>query len=68
MQYRKTGICIDMKIVEEGSSVHLLMKTSEVQKGSIQLKHIVTDKNVADIFTKPVSKVKLEKFRTFILG
>ena len=41
---------------------------SEVRTGSIVLAYIPTDENVADIFTKPVSKVKLDKFGPFISG
>ncbi|CAB3996098.1 Retrovirus-related Pol poly from transposon TNT 1-94 [Paramuricea clavata] len=41
---------------------------SEVRIGSIVLAYIPTDENVADIFTKPVSKVKLDKFGPFISG
>ena len=41
---------------------------SEVQTGSIVLAYIPTDENVADIFTKSVSKVKLDKFGPFISG
>ena len=41
---------------------------SEVRTGSIVLAYIPTDENVADIFTKPVSKVKLYKFGPFISG
>ena len=40
----------------------------EVRTGSIVLAYIPTDENVADIFTKPVSKVKLDKFGPFISG
>ena len=39
---------------------------SEVQPGSIKLVYIPTDENVADVFTKSISSVKLEKFRPFI--
>ncbi|CAB3999284.1 Hypothetical predicted protein, partial [Paramuricea clavata] len=39
---------------------------SEVRTGSIVLAYIPTDENVADIFTKPVSKVKLDKFGLFM--
>ncbi|CAB4009117.1 Hypothetical predicted protein, partial [Paramuricea clavata] len=39
---------------------------SEVRTGSIVLAYILTDENEADIFTKPVSKVKLDKLGPFI--
>ena len=41
---------------------------SEVRTGQVKLAYISTDQNIADIFTKPVSKVKLSKFNVFITG
>ena len=41
---------------------------SEIQNGNVKLQYVQTDNNVADIFTKPASRVKLEKFKNFILG
>ena len=41
---------------------------SEIQNGNVTLQYIPTEDNVADIFTKPVTKAKLEKFRRFIMG
>lgn len=41
---------------------------SEIQNGNVKLQYIQTDNNVADIFTKPATRVKLEKFKNFILG
>ena len=40
----------------------------EIQIGNINLQYVPTDCNVADIFTKPVTKIKLEKFRSLIMG
>ena len=34
----------------------------------IPLDYIPTEDNVADIFTKPTTKAKLEKFKHFIMG
>lgn len=41
---------------------------SEVQSGNVKLQYIPTDNNVADIFTKPATKVKLERFKNFLMG
>ena len=41
---------------------------SEIQTGTIELKYVPTDENVADIFTKPTTKTKLEKFKALIMG
>ena len=35
---------------------------SEIRTGRIELEYIPTSDNVADIFTKPVNKAKLDKF------
>jgi hypothetical protein len=34
-----------------------------VQKGAVKLQYISTDEQIADILTKPLSKVKFEYFR-----
>ena len=39
---------------------------SEVQLGAVSLSYIASEDNLADIFTKPVSKVRLDKFKHFI--
>ncbi|XP_046851103.1 secreted RxLR effector protein 161-like [Xenia sp. Carnegie-2017] len=41
---------------------------SEIQKGRINLEYVTSEENIADIFTKPASKNKLEKFKQTILG
>ena len=41
---------------------------SEIQVGIIILKYVPTEDNIADVFTKPASKGKLEKFKHFMLG
>ena len=41
---------------------------SEIQKGNVRLQYVTTEDNVADIFTKPATKAKLEKFKYFIMG
>ena len=34
-----------------------------VEKGVVKLQYVATDEQVADVLTKPLSKVKLEYFR-----
>ena len=41
---------------------------SEIQAGTVKLEYVPTEDNVADIFTKPATKAKLEKFQPFIMG
>ena len=40
----------------------------EVNKGSILLEYIEKGKNVADVFTKPMTGIKLNTFRKVIVG
>ena len=39
---------------------------SEVQQGTVSIRYITSEENLADIFTKPVSRVRLDKFKPFI--
>ena len=39
---------------------------NEIQLGTINLEYVASEDNVADIFTKSTSKIKLEKFKLFI--
>ena len=41
---------------------------SEIQSGTVKLEYVPTEDNVADIFTKPDTRAKLEKFKPFIMG
>ena len=34
-----------------------------IQKGSIKLQYVSTDEQVADVLTKPLSRIKFEYFR-----
>jgi len=40
---------------------------SEIQTRTVELKYVPTDEKVTDIFTKPVTKTKLEKFKALIM-
>ena len=57
--------------VQHQRSKHIDIKyhfiRSEIQKGQISLEYILTEGNVADVFTKPASRVKLESFRGIML-
>ena len=52
--------------VQHQRSKHIDIKyhfvRTEVQKGTVQLKYIQSENNVADVFIKPVSGVRLNKF------
>ena len=58
--------------VQHQRSKHIGIKyhfiRSEIQEGRISLEYIPTEENVADVFTKPASRVKLESFRGIMLG
>ena len=41
---------------------------SQIQTGNLILQYVSTKDNVADIFTKPVSQVKLRKFGKCIIS
>ena len=34
-----------------------------VQRGAVKLQYVATDKQIADVLTKPLTKVKFEYFR-----
>ena len=40
----------------------------EVKEERVSLEYIPTEENIADIFTKPASKGKLQKFKAIMLG
>ena len=58
--------------VQHQRSKHIDIKyhfiRSEIQEGRISLEYIPTQENVADVFTEPVSRVKLESFRGIMSG
>ena len=41
---------------------------SEIQEGRINLEYIPSEENIADVFTKPASKIKLDSFGGIMLG
>ena len=34
-----------------------------VQRGAVKLQYVVTEEHIADVFTKPLARVKFEYFR-----
>lgn len=58
--------------VQHQRSKHIDIKyhfiRSEIQEGRISLEYVPTEENVADVFTKPASRIKLERFRRIMLG
>jgi len=39
----------------------------EIEAGTVKLEYAPMEDNVAEIFTKPATKVNLEKFKPFIM-
>ena len=60
------------KHVTEQRSKHIDIRfhfiRERIESGFIRLSHIATDENIADLLTKPVSKIKLQKFRSTLFG
>ena len=48
--------------------IHQRSKYIEINKGSILLESIETEKNVANVFMKPMTRIKLNPFRKIIVG
>ncbi|KAK3788830.1 hypothetical protein RRG08_032853 [Elysia crispata] len=40
----------------------------EISNGLMKVQYVPSEENLADVFTKPVSKVKMQKFKTLLLG
>ena len=41
---------------------------NEISEGRLSLQYIPSEENIADVFTKPVSSVKLQKFKPMLMG
>ena len=41
---------------------------NEIENDSLAILYVPTDENVSDIFTKPMSKIKLQKFKSILFG
>ena len=40
----------------------------QISKGIVEISYIPSEYNVADVFTKPVSSIRLNKFRNKLIG
>ena len=43
--------------------IHHLFIREMIEDGLVQLQHVASDENIADICTKPLAKTKFKKFR-----
>ena len=41
---------------------------SEIQEGTVSLNYVPSEDNIADIFTKTVTRPKLNKFKVVVMG
>ncbi|KAK3716452.1 hypothetical protein RRG08_057375 [Elysia crispata] len=41
---------------------------NEISNGLMKVQYVPSEENPADVFTKPVSEVKLQKFKTLLMG
>ncbi|RUS90533.1 hypothetical protein EGW08_001710 [Elysia chlorotica] len=40
----------------------------EISKGLMKVQYVPSEENLADVFTKPVSRVKMQKFKALLMG
>lgn len=66
------AIALSENPVSHARSKHIDIKyhfvRQKVATGDIKLVHVVSEDQLADLFTKPLDRVKLEKFRERIMG
>jgi hypothetical protein len=64
------AIAISTKNIRSKRTKHIDIQyfavTDDIDKGRIQVDPVDTDENIADIFTKPLGRVKFEKFRAML--
>ena len=67
----QSSIVLEKKTVVHQRSKHIDTKfhfiRDEINKRSILLEYIETEKNVADVFTKPMTGIELNIFRKIIV-
>ena len=68
----QSSIVLEKNPVIHQRSKHIYIKFQfiydEINKGSILLEYIETEKTVADVFTKPMTGIKLNIFRKIMVG
>ena len=72
METTKVPLALAKNPVHHQRSKHIDIRyhfvRDEVQKGHVDLRYVPTEDNVADVFTKPVSKPRLAKFIKHLTG
>ena len=61
-------ICPVLSIKDQNIDIKFQFIHNEINKGSILLAYIETKKNVSNVFMKPMTGIKLNTFRKFIVG
>ena len=66
------AIALGKNPVQHQRSKHIDIKyhfiRNEIQKGIVNLLYVPTDQNWADMFTKPITRPKLQIFQPIIMG
>ena len=66
------AIALAKKPVQHQRSKHIDIKyhyiRSEIQAGSLNLVYVPTEQNIADVFTKPVTRARLQAFTQILTG
>lgn len=66
----KSVIAIAKNLVQHGRTKHIMVKFHAIReaekKGEVNLVHCSSENHIADIMTKPLSKVKFERFRSML--
>ena len=68
----QSAIFLAKNPVQHQRSKHIDIKyhfiRSEILSGNIDVKYIASEDNVSDIFTKPTTRTKLDKFASILMG
>ncbi len=68
----QAAISLAKNPISHNRSKHIDIKyhflRDEVENGTLDIKYVSTDNNVADVFTKPMSRIKYQKFQSSLFG
>ncbi len=68
----QAAISLTKNPVKHNRSKHIDIKyhflRDEIESNTLQIQYVPSEDNVADIFTKPMSKVKYQKFKSCLFG
>ena len=68
----QSAISLAKNPVKHSRSKHIDIRfhfiRNEIENNSLAILYVPTDDNVSDVFTKPMSKVKLQKFKSILFG